>query len=121
MVNPGAFSGSRKTFLLSQKAFYAQGVADGFAAEAITTIQRRYFNRYPINLPHDQEPSAEHLATVNDDDAIPEPEEPDPDSMSTAEYAEALENLEKRQKLVLFRKAVSDLSHRCFPCRRLTC
>lgn len=109
MVNPGAFLGSRKTFLLTQKEFYAQGVNDGFAQEAVATIQRKYFNRYPIDLPHDQEPSAEHLAAVNDDAAIPEPEEPDPGSMSAAEYEEVLQKLEERQKLVLFRKAVSDL------------
>lgn len=108
MVNPGAFSGSRKTFLLSQKEFYAEAVADGNVPEVIATIQRRYFLRYPIDIPHDVEPSEEHLATVDDDAAVPDPEGPNPDVMSLEEYEMALSEWMERQKLVLFRKAVSD-------------
>lgn len=107
MVNPGAFSGSRKEFLISQKEFYAIAVHEDNAAEAISIIQRRYFLRYPVELPHDEEPSAEHLAAVDDDTAVPDPEGPDPDIMSLEDYEVALSKWVDRQKLVLFRKAVS--------------
>ena len=67
MVNPGAFQGSRKAFLLSQKADYRDGVVGGYAADALAKIQRKYFKRYPIDLPDLKEPSAEWLAAVDDD------------------------------------------------------
>lgn len=78
MVNPGSFSGSRKAFLDDQKELYARAVADNHVSDTVADIQRRYFKRYPISLPHDQEPSAEWLAQVDDkaiDPEIPPPEE----------------------------------------------
>ncbi|KAF9548608.1 hypothetical protein CPC08DRAFT_593621, partial [Agrocybe pediades] len=74
MVNPGAFQGSRREFLLSQKPYYSNAVVEGYAADAIAVIQRRYFKRYPIDLPHEEEPSPETLAIVDDD--APEHEQP---------------------------------------------
>ena len=106
MVNPGAFRGSRKVFLLAEKETYASAVAGGFAADAIANIQRRYFKRYPIGLPHDEEPSQEALDAVNDDEADPEPEEPDPEKLTEAEYQGASRSLQENQKLIVYRKAV---------------
>jgi len=110
MVNPGAFQGSRKEFLLGEKAAYSAGVAGGYAADALALIQRRYFKRYPVDLPHDMEPTAEFLAAVDDDAADPDIPEPDQGSMSSEEYQTAMDELAKRQKLFSYRKAVSTLS-----------
>ncbi|KAF8971656.1 hypothetical protein BDZ97DRAFT_1650694 [Flammula alnicola] len=105
MVNPGAFRGSRKVFLMSQKEAYIEAVAGNYAAEAVALIQRRYFKRYPVELPHDVEPSEEHLAAVDDDAIDADYKEPDAEKLSPEEYAEALVMLERRQKILEFRRA----------------
>ena len=110
MVNPGAFQGSWKEFLLGERPSYSAGVARGYAADAlalIQVIQRRYFKRYPLDLPHTVEPSAEFLAAIDDDAAEVNITEPDQDHMSDEEYAEAINRLAERQKLFSYRKAVS--------------
>ncbi|KAF8163969.1 hypothetical protein BJ912DRAFT_838852, partial [Pholiota molesta] len=66
MVNPGAFSGTRKAFLAAQSALYADAVTANHTADTVADIQRRYFKRYPISLSHTVEPSAESLAQVDD-------------------------------------------------------
>ncbi|KAF9472820.1 hypothetical protein BDN70DRAFT_937902 [Pholiota conissans] len=106
MVNPGAFRGARKEFLMQEKAAYSAGVAGGYAADALAQIQRRYFKRFPIDLPHNEEPPAEVLASIDDDAAAPEPEieEPDPKRLTVEEFAAALEMIEARKKLLRFRK-----------------
>ena len=107
MVNPSAFRGSRKEFLMGEKAAYSAGMAGGYGADALALIQRRYFKRYPVNLPHHEEPTAEHLAAVNDEAPEPEPEEPNPEVMTIEECEAATKELEKRQTILRFRKAVS--------------
>ncbi|KDR76072.1 hypothetical protein GALMADRAFT_139832 [Galerina marginata CBS 339.88] len=107
MVNPGAFRGSRKDFLMGEKEEYAQGVADGCAGEVVALIHRRYFKRFPLELPHDEEPTAEHLAAVDDEAIDVDYEEPDAEKMSPEEYGIALAKLENRQQTLEFRKAVS--------------
>ncbi|KAF9471899.1 hypothetical protein BDN70DRAFT_819435 [Pholiota conissans] len=67
MVNPGAFKGSRKQFLQDQAVLYANAVVQDSVADTISDIQRRYFKRYPITLPHDEEPTEEWLAQVDED------------------------------------------------------
>ena len=106
MVNPGAFRGSRKEFLMGEKAAYSAGMAGGYGADALALIQRRYFKCYPVNLPHHEEPTAEHLAAVNDEAPEPEPEEPNPEVMTIEECEAATKELEKRQTILQFRKAV---------------
>ena len=107
MVNPGAFRGSRKDFLMGEKAAYSAAMAGGYGADALALIQRRYFKRYPVNLPHHEEPTAKHLAEVDDDAPDPEPEEPNPEAMTMEECEAATKELEKRQTILHFRKAVS--------------
>ena len=106
MVNPGAFQKSRKDFLLAQKVTYAQAVAGGFMRDCVADIQRRYFKRYPIDYPHEQEPTPEMILGVNDD--APDPEYPVPDStiMAEDEYKLAEEAFQKRRKAVGYRKEV---------------
>ncbi|KAF9033390.1 hypothetical protein BJ165DRAFT_1323395, partial [Panaeolus papilionaceus] len=72
MTNPGAFQEIRRDFLISQKPIYETAIALGHVLDAITLIQRKYFKRFPPNIPHDVDPSPEHLASVDDN-------EPDPD------------------------------------------
>ena len=108
MVNPGAFGSSWKAFLVSQKNVYSAGVVGGYAADALAGIQRKYHKCFPINLPHDEEPSEEWLALVNDENPDPEQVAPDIETLSEDEYACAMDALEKRQKLVAFRQAVSN-------------
>ena len=74
MVNPGAFRGSQKEFLMGERATYSAGMAGGYGVDALALIQRRYFKRYPVNLLHHEEPTAEHLAAVDDNSPEPEPE-----------------------------------------------
>ncbi|KAF9470434.1 hypothetical protein BDN70DRAFT_821384, partial [Pholiota conissans] len=66
MVNPGSFKGSRKTFLLTQADIYAEALVNNHVADMVSDIQRRYFKRYPITLPHEEEPSEQWLSQVDD-------------------------------------------------------
>ena len=43
MVNPGAFQGLRKQFLMNEKPTYKAGVLGGYAADALANIQCCYF------------------------------------------------------------------------------
>jgi len=106
MVNPGAFQGSRKAFLLSQKADYKDGVVGGYAADALAKIQRRYFKRYPIDLPHFEEPPPEWLEAVDDESPDVEQDEPDMSTLDEEQYAMEVEQLQARKSLLKFRKAV---------------
>ena len=105
-MNPGAFQGSRKEFMVAQKTAYKAGVVGGYAADALAEIQRKYFKRYPIDLPHDEEPSAEWLAAI--DDNTPDMEQHEPDiSPDGDEDDAAAKKIVERRSLLIFRKAVS--------------
>jgi hypothetical protein len=106
MVHPGAFQGSRKEFLLGERSKYRAAVTGGFVKDAIADIQRRYFKRFPLDVPHNEEPSPEHLVSVDDSEPDPEPQVPDKEILSPEEYNEQMEKLEARQKLVTLRKDV---------------
>ena len=106
MVNPGAFRGSRKEFLLSQKAVYAEAVIGGYVADALADIQRKYFKRYPIDLPHGEEPSQEHLANVDDNAPDVDPEEPDREQLGEELFEKKVAELQQRTELIRYRKAV---------------
>lgn len=67
MPNPGEFRGSQFDFMMTQKEEWARAVKEEYAIDMLPTIQNRYFRRYPIDLPHNVEPTAEHLASVDDD------------------------------------------------------
>lgn len=107
MVNPGAFQGARKTFLMGKKEAYSQAVDNGYVAEAVAKIQRRYFKRFPIDLSDKVEPTPEELAAIDDDIINPKYEEPDEEKMTTEEYKLAMEKLDVRRTRVAFHKGVS--------------
>lgn len=108
-MNPGAFQISCKDFLLAQKAAYAQAVAGRFMRDCIADIQCRYFKCYPIDYPHEQEPTSDMMLGVNDDAAEPEPPMPDPTIMTEDEYKLAEEAFEKRCLAVRYWKEVCGL------------
>ena len=107
MVNPGAFRGQRKEFLVAEKQNYAAAMEGGYGADALAQIQRRYFKRFPVELGHFEEPSQEHLASVDDDAPDPEPEEPDASKLTPEEFEAATKKAAHRQKVIRYRKAVS--------------
>lgn len=107
MPNPGAFQGSRKEFLLGEKEAYNLAVDGGYTSEALALICRRYFKRYPVDLPHNTEPSAEHLAAVDDNTPDSDIQEPDIFAMSREEYDIAMDLVKQRRMSIDFRKAVS--------------
>jgi len=106
MVNPGVFIGSRFAFFVGEKADYKAGVEGGYAADALSKIQSRYFRRYPVELPLDEEPSDEFTNAVDDDKADIEQEWPDPEKLTTEEYEAELERLKKHADLLAVRKGV---------------
>jgi len=106
MVNPGVFHGLRKDFLAGEKVTYTNAVAGGYEKDTIVDIQRRFFKRFPVCLPLSEEPSAEHLASVNDADADPDAEELDETDLTPEECAIARSKLEERAKLIILRKGV---------------
>ena len=106
MVNPGVFHGLRKDFLTGEKVTYSNAVAGNYGKDTIADIQRRFFKRFPVDLPLSEEPSAEHLASVNDADADPDTEEPDETDLTLEECAIARSKLEERAKLIILRKGV---------------
>ncbi|KAF8814439.1 hypothetical protein BYT27DRAFT_7060880, partial [Phlegmacium glaucopus] len=69
MVNPGTFKGLQKDFLMSEKSTYAAGVQEGYSGDTLIGIQCCYFKRFPIDLPHDEEPSADYLSSVDNNAA----------------------------------------------------
>ncbi|KJA18011.1 hypothetical protein HYPSUDRAFT_205740 [Hypholoma sublateritium FD-334 SS-4] len=72
MVNPGGFSGLRKNFLDNEQATYNVAVEAKRAADTLADIQRRYFKRFPVTLSHNEDPTDDFLASVDDD--APDPE-----------------------------------------------
>ncbi|KAJ3506986.1 hypothetical protein NLJ89_g6560 [Agrocybe chaxingu] len=104
MPNPGSFQGLRKEFLIGEKAAYAAAVAGGCTKDALAVIQRRFFKRFPVDLLLDEEPTAEHLAAVNDDEPDPDEESPKEDELTPEKYAEAVERLKERRRQIVYRK-----------------
>jgi len=106
MVNPGLFRGSRFTFFVGEKADYKAGVEGGYAADALSKIQSRYFRCYPVELPLDEEPSEEFTKSVDDEKADTEQPQPDLEKLTAEEYEAELERLKNHADLIAVRKAV---------------
>lgn len=112
MVNPGAFKGARLEFLLAQKSLYAAAALKGHTGDTIVNIQRRFFKRFPIDLPDDEEPTDEWLKAVDDNVADPEPDAPDENALSVEDFTDAMKKFKKRAERLDFRRHVS-LLFRC--------
>lgn len=107
MVNPGAFVGSRAEFLKGEKPVYATAVVQGYTRDALSTISRRYFKRYPVDLPHSEEPTEEQLASVDDEAICPDESPLDPNDMTMDDYLAEKLRREKTAELVDYRQGVS--------------
>ncbi|KAJ3505719.1 hypothetical protein NLJ89_g7270 [Agrocybe chaxingu] len=79
MVNPGAFKGSRREFLISTKPLYSAGVEGGYAADALALIQ--------------------YDAAANEEYPVPNEE-----VLGKDEYAAAMKTYVEHQKVLRFRK-----------------
>ncbi|KAF9471141.1 hypothetical protein BDN70DRAFT_820400, partial [Pholiota conissans] len=104
MVNPGSFKGSRKTFLLAQADLYAEAVVNNNVADTVSDIQRRYFKRYPITLPHDEEPDEAWLAQVDDTAPDADLEPPILDGLNAEDMVAARDAYDGQLKLIQLRK-----------------
>ncbi|KAH9476587.1 hypothetical protein JR316_0010499 [Psilocybe cubensis] len=104
MPNPGIFKGACKEFLLAQKGIYADAVKNGHVAETLMAIQRRYFKRFPVEMPLNQDPTPEALAAVNDNDPDEDVAEPDRDLLSEDEYNMQMAAFKARQTVLIVRK-----------------
>ncbi|KAF9471423.1 hypothetical protein BDN70DRAFT_820018, partial [Pholiota conissans] len=104
MVNPGAFLGSRKEFLAAQQELYATSITENHVADTVADIQRRYFKRYPLSLPHNEEPSSEWLANVNDDAPDEDLLLPDQSALDEQAFKAAMSTYNEQVKLLKFRK-----------------
>lgn len=107
MGNPGTFIGSRGTFLEAQKEAYTAAVVGGYIGDCIADIQRRYFKRYPIELPHEVEPDPDFMAAVDDNAPDPEVVGPNEETMDAEEFEAAKKAWKARKKLLKLRKGVS--------------
>lgn len=94
-------------FLMSQKPYYAEGILNGMAADRITDVQRRFFKRFPLDMPETEEPSEARLSAVDDDAPDPEPQTPDEVLLSPEEYEKAMGIFRARMTLVSYRRKVS--------------
>ena len=92
---------------MNEKPAYRAGVLGGYAADALANIQCRSFRRFLIDLPHDQEPTVEWLAAVNDNSPDTEMEITGTDKLTAVEFDEAVAQLKERRRVVDYRKAVS--------------
>ena len=88
-----------------QKSTYTAGVMCGYAA----VMQCKYLKCFLINLAHNEEPIEEWLASVNDERPDPDQVSPDIKSLSEEDYIAVTKELEERQKLLAFLKAVSEI------------
>lgn len=93
---------------------YAEAVSKDHVADTVADIQRRYFKRYPMSLPHHQEPTDEWLAQV--DDSAPDPDivAPDSDTMDPALYLVAEQEHDVLIKNLKLRKDVSPFWSSCY-------
>ena len=107
MVNPGTFRGTRKTFLAGELVAYAAAVEGGFIGDGVALIARRYFKRYPVDLPLDEEPSPEHLAAVDNEAIEPDKLPMDHTELGLEELIELGMEREQRAALIVYRHAVS--------------
>ncbi|KAL0569215.1 SERTA domain-containing protein 3 [Marasmius crinis-equi] len=106
MVNPGAFHGSRRTFLESAVPDYFKAVQEGVGPEFLQTAIRRYLKHYPVDLLDDVEPSDAQLASVNNDEAsedvYPPAKEPDETEEPFKQRERAFEEYKKNTKTKIY-------------------
>ncbi|KAL0576159.1 SERTA domain-containing protein 3 [Marasmius crinis-equi] len=98
MVNPGAFQGSRKSYLEAALPGYFKAVEQGCGPEFLQTTIRGYLKRYPIDLDEKTEPTEEQLARVDDNEASPDVHAPSRDPGESEKDFEARVEVFEQQK-----------------------
>lgn len=93
---------SRLAFMQSQQNGYTQALSDGTRGNFIVDVVRKYFRRFPVELPHEDEPTKETLAAI-DDDADEEDERLKEDEMLKSLSAD---EVVKRKKVMQQRREV---------------
>lgn len=110
MVNPGGFSGLRKKFLDDEQAAYNAAVEAKRAADTLADIQRRYFKRFPVTLAHNEDPTEDFLASVDDNAPDPELTSPNRANMDSDDGYDRAKRVYELQVLeIKMRKAVCDV------------
>ncbi|KAE9396612.1 hypothetical protein BT96DRAFT_941599 [Gymnopus androsaceus JB14] len=94
MVNPGCYTGMRLKFMHQQLAEYNKKKTDVDRQAFVLMTIRLFLKHFPVSLGED-EPSEEHLSSI--DDSVVEPEAPLPDE-GTEEYRKAWEEQLDRAK-----------------------
>ncbi len=107
MVNPGAFCGKRKLFLIGEREDYAVAVKEDRAAEQLADIMHQYFKCFPISMPDNVEPTDEELSKINDDVPDPEPGVPDESLLDPSEYQKQLQVAKVEGEELLYKISVS--------------
>jgi hypothetical protein len=98
-------------FMEEQLEGYATAIIESRENDFVLDVQRRYFKRFPLSLPHDIEPSKESLDTLDDNAPDPEIKEPNQKDMSGEEYKAAKNAFDHNCALLQFRKEVSCHHH----------
>jgi hypothetical protein len=106
-----AFSGLRLKFMEEQLEGYVTAVVESRENDFVLDVQRRYFKRFPLSLPHDVEPSKEALDTLDDNAPDPEIKEPNQKDMSDEDYKAAKNAFDHNCTLLRFRKEVRGPGH----------
>ncbi|PPR03500.1 hypothetical protein CVT24_012667 [Panaeolus cyanescens] len=86
MVNPGAFKGKRKEYMISRKKDYGDAKDAGTIEDCLAEIIQTYFRMFPPDRPFDYEPTDEEI-TENLEKEYTDPQLPDPDELNESEYA----------------------------------
>ncbi len=109
MVNPGAFRGKRKGFLMDKREGYGLAMQEDHAAEAVANITCRYLKRFPTSMSDNVEPSNEDLARIDDGAPDPEISPPSEDGVKASEYKQLKVLYDEDAKKLTFKKQVSRL------------
>lgn len=108
MVNPGAFRGKQKTYLLGRKPEYSAARVNGTVIDVLAGIIQDYFHIFdPLENGRHWDPTDEEMEAATLADPRPEPVAPDPETMTPKEYKKAKVEWENRKDLIKFIKAVS--------------
>lgn len=107
MPHPGSYKGAREAWLTGELDAYRAAVVINAGPDVLLDIQRRFFKRFPVDLPDTTEPTAEWLAEVNDNEADPEPQAPDEGNLTAEEYSVALKEWDERHAKIKKTKEVS--------------
>lgn len=108
-----AFNGLRLKFMEEQLEGYVTAVVESRENDFVLDVQRRYFKRFPLSLPHDVEPSKESLDTLDDNAPDPEIKEPNQKDMSDEEYKATKNAFDHNCTLLQFRKEVRGFMITC--------